>query len=70
LIKDGTVINKWSVNDLPDEYELTDSLDKLSIGKISQKTFIHKAFLALGWFVIPLAFLSIIDTIWETHKKE
>ncbi len=29
LIKDGVILNKWSDNSLPDEYVLTDSLDKL-----------------------------------------
>ena len=30
LIKDGTILNKWSDNQLPDEYVLNDSLDKLA----------------------------------------
>ena len=29
LVKDGTILNKWSDNRLPDEYVLTDSLDKV-----------------------------------------
>ena len=32
LIKDGTILNKWSDNQLPDEYVLNDSLDKLELG--------------------------------------
>ena len=27
LLKNGVVINKWSVNSLPDEYVLTDRLE-------------------------------------------
>ncbi len=69
LIKDATVINKWSVNDLPDEYVLSDSLDNLPIGKVNQKTFIHKIFLALGWFIVPLLSFSVVDAAWEKYKR-
>lgn len=37
LIKDGTILNKWSDNQLPDEYVLNDSLDKLELGKQKQE---------------------------------
>lgn len=69
LIKDATVVNKWSVNDLPDEYVLSDSLDNLPIGKVNQKTFIHKIFLALGWFIVPLLSFSVVDAAWEKYKR-
>lgn len=70
LIKDATVVNKWNVNDLPDEYILTDSLDKLSIGKVSQNTFIRNIFFALGWFIIPLLLFGLIDAAWEKYKRK
>ena len=37
LIKDGTILNKWSDNQLPDEYVLNDSLDKLELGQQKQE---------------------------------
>lgn len=41
LIKDGTILNKWSDNQLPDEYVLNDSLDKLELGKQKQENKLH-----------------------------
>ena len=52
------VINKWSVNSLPDEYVLTDRLEKLPLAQINEKTFSHKVVLVLAWFVFPLLFTT------------
>lgn len=71
LLKEGVVINKWSVNSLPDEYVLTDRLEKLPLAQINEKTFSHKVVLVLAWFVFPLLFFSMVDVIWEYfHKKK
>lgn len=56
MLKNGVVINKWSVNSLPDEYVLTDRLEKLPLAQINEKTFSHKVVLVLAWFVFPLLF--------------
>ena len=70
LLKNGVVINKWSVNSLPDEYVLTDRLEKLPLAQINEKTFSHKVVLVLAWFVFPLLFFSMVDVIWEHfHRK-
>ncbi len=71
LLKNGVVINKWSVNSLPDEYVLTDRLEKLPLAQINEKTFSHKVVLVLAWFVFPLLFFSMVDVIWEHfHRKK
>ena len=71
LLKNGVVINKWSVNSLPDEYVLTDRLEKLPLAQINEKTFSHKVVLVLAWFVFPLLFFSMVDVIWEHfHSKK
>ena len=41
LIKDGTILNKWSDNQLPDEYVLNDSLDKLELGQQKHENNLH-----------------------------
>ena len=38
LLKDGVIIRKWSHNSLPDEYEMTDRLEKLKIGQMPKDT--------------------------------
>ncbi len=63
LIKDGTVLNKWSDNGLPDEYVLSDSLEKLPLGKrkdVSDGKTVENVCL---WFFIPLAFVVVVDVL-------
>lgn len=69
LLKDGVIVRKWSVNSLPDEYQLTDSLDKLPLGKINERTMTHILSLILAWFIFPLVIVSVIDLLWEWIKK-
>ncbi len=54
LVKDGTILNKWSDNRLPDEYVLTDSLDKLELGKQKQESDLQTIGYVLLWFILPL----------------
>lgn len=63
LLKDGTILNKWSDNELPDEYILTNRLDKLSIG--SQKEVNDKSTIAYVclWFFIPLSLVVMLDIL-------
>ena len=49
---------RQSVNSLPDEYVLTDRLEKLPLAQINEKTFSHKVVLVLAWFVFPLLFMN------------
>lgn len=65
LLKDGTVVNKWSVNSLPDEYALAGRLEDLPLAQVNEKPFIHKLVLVLAWFVFPLLFFSMVDVMWE-----
>ncbi len=37
LIKEGTILNKWSDEELPDEYVLTDKLENLELGKQKER---------------------------------
>lgn len=69
LLKKGVVINKWSVNNLPDEYQLNAPLDKLPLGHLNPKTLPHKMLLVLGWFIGPLLFLSLCDLGWLKWKE-
>lgn len=69
LLKKGVVLNKWSVNDIPDEYQLYDSLDKLSIGGIVHKSTAYKLLAVMGWFFGPLLFLTLCDLLWLRWKK-
>ncbi len=63
LIKDGTILNKWSDNQLPDEYVLNDSLDKLELGQQKQENNLHTIGYVLLWFIVPLTLVIGIDIL-------
>ena len=66
LLKDGTVIQKWSHNRLPvlsdEEYALP--LEQLPIGRLAADSVPGKIVRLLLWFVLPLALLTIADRLW------
>ena len=69
LLKEGKVIRKWSVNNIPDEYELTSPLGQLSIGYMDTHSLLYKFLLVMAWFVFPLFFVCVLDLLWERYKK-
>jgi triosephosphate isomerase len=68
LLKDGVIIRKWSHNSLPDEYELTDRLEKLKIGKMPQESITEKILIIALWYLLPLLLLTIADRLWAWTK--
>jgi uncharacterized membrane protein YphA (DoxX/SURF4 family) len=69
LLKEGKVIRKWSVNAFPDEYQLTEPLDKISIGYIDGWSSLHKAMVVIAWFVFPLLAFCLMDLLWERYYR-
>lgn len=63
LIKDGVILNKWSDNQIPDEYVLTDSLDKLELGQQKPVNNWRTIGYVLLWFVIPLLIVIGVDIL-------
>lgn len=61
LMKDATIINKWSCRSLPDEYDLSDRLDKLSLAQMETQTLQNKILLVVAWFAIPLFIFTMLD---------
>jgi hypothetical protein len=68
LLKKGTVLNKWGVNDIPDEYQLYGPLEELSLSRPNRST-AYKVMVVLLWFVIPLFLICAGDLVWERRKK-
>lgn len=66
LIKNGTIIQKWSRNNLPEiEEALTaQPLECFEIGQMPEDTVPRKLAKLLSWFVFPLAILVVADRIW------
>ena len=75
LLKDGTIIRKWSHNDLPKMADLAGKpLEKTEIGKMPEVSATKKIAGIISWFVIPLVLLTIADRLWAwgawIRKKE
>lgn len=73
LLKKGVVLRKWSVSNLPDEYQLNAPLEKLPFSTWNPKTSVHKVVEVTGWFLGPLLLLTVVDLIWlriKSRKKK
>ena len=68
LLKDGTVIRKWSHNRLPDEYALNQPLEKLELGQLPEDSVPGKIVVILLWYVLPLLVLTIADRLWAWSR--
>ena len=69
LLKDGTIIGKWSHNLLPQTDELTAPLYKLTIGKQSDNDNTAARILKVAMtFILPLMLLTIADRLWAWSK--
>ncbi|MCR4919874.1 MAG: DoxX family protein [Prevotella sp.] len=75
LLHDGTIIRKWSNNDLPGEESLTKPLAASRMGQLPDNSVARRISYILMWFVLPLALLVIADRLWlwtrwvRRHKK-
>lgn len=70
LLKNGVVIGKWCVSALPDEYQLTDSLDKLPVGHLDITPLWQKILKMLAWYFGPLLFFTFADVLWHRFRKD
>ena len=76
LLKDGTVIRKWSHNDLPSlqESETVMQLEQLEIGHLPDDNVAKRIAALLMWFVLPLTLLTLADRLWMwtkwLHRKQ
>jgi len=68
LIKDGTVIRKWSHNGLPKSEELNGPLARIEIGQMADVSVARKIASILSWFVLPLVLLVIADRLWAWSR--
>lgn len=70
LIKGGTILNKWSDGDLPDEYVLNDSLDKIELGKVKRENDWYTMGYVLLWFIIPLMMVIGVDVLVIKRREK
>ena len=68
LLKDGTVIQKWSHNELPNDSELYAPLNQLTIGTQKATSDTRMILKLLMLFILPLIVFSIADRIFAFTK--
>lgn len=64
LLKDGTIIRKWSHNRLPGSEELRGPLAQLPLGRLPDDTVGKTITQVLLWFFLPLLLLTLADRTW------
>ncbi len=69
LIKNGTILNKWSDEDIPDEYVLTDKLENLPLGQVKVESDTHTIGFVVLWFVIPLLLVLGVDILIVRRRE-
>ena len=65
LLYKGTIINKWSHNDLPKQAELNAPLSLIEVGREPENETWTKIVLILICYIFPLALLIVADRIWS-----
>ena len=68
LLKDGTIIGKWSHNALPQTDDLTAPLQQLTIGKAQNDSTTERLLIVLLTFFLPLSALALADRLWAWSK--
>ena len=70
LLKKGEVVRKWSVVDIPNEYELPGPLEQLPVGEIGRETLAYRLLGVFVWFAFPLFLMCMVDLAWERYRKK
>ncbi len=70
LLKKGTVLGKWSIIDIPDEYQLVGPLEQLPMGEANRPSFVYRLIGVLMWFAFPLFLMCMADLSWERYRKK
>lgn len=68
LLKNGTIIGKWSHNTLPQTDDLTAPLQQLTIGKAQNDSTTKRLLIVLLTFFLPLSALTLADRLWAWSK--
>lgn len=64
LLKQGTIVRKWSHNNLPSAEELSAPLEKSSLGKMPERSVPQKITGIIIGFILPLFLLTLADRLW------
>ncbi len=69
LIKNGTIIHKWSNDNFPSEYELSGRLEEIPLGQLQQFSDFYTVGWAFFWYILPLSLILLAETVWLKRKR-
>lgn len=69
LIKDGTILNKWSDGNLPDEYVLSGRLEDLPLGMQKPVNRWEIMGYVMLWFLVPLMLVIGVDILIVRRRE-
>ena len=69
LIKNGTILNKWSDTDIPNEYELNGRLEDIPLGQLQTRNGMHAIGYVCLWFAAPLFIVLTADLLIVRRKE-
>ena len=69
LLKGGTILNKWSDVDIPDEFALIDRLENLPLGKPQIESKLYVIGWVCVWFVVPLLLIMGLDILFVRSRE-
>ena len=70
LIKNGTIMGKWSNDNIPTEYHLTGRLEEIPMGQLQEINKFHVVGWAFVWYFLPLSLILLAETIWLRRKTK
>ncbi len=70
LLKDGTIVRKWSHNSLPQlsDEQANRPLEQLEIGRMPENSVPRKILDIVLWYVLPLFLLAVADRLWAWSR--
>lgn len=69
LLKNGVILNKWSDEDIPDEYVLTGRLENLPLGQQKVGSDAHTVGYVVLWFIVPLLLVLGVDMLVVRRRE-
>lgn len=69
LLKGGTIINKWSNQDLPNEYVLNGRLENIPLGQIQTMQLNQRILGVFLWFFVPLLLFTMADNLYHWIRR-
>lgn len=69
LLKNGSIVNKWGGGNLPEDYELTTSLEASKLGECREYRVTERILIILSVLLLPFLLIWLIDFLKESESN-